>query len=141
MTAKQYLRQILKAQRNIQILTDEIEERRTKLMSTAAPTLGDKVQTSPSGDRFADMMAALADKEIQQAEMLYAYKLLRIQIIDQLMGLDSDVQVAVLRARYIQGKSLRIVAQEMHYSYDRICHIHGEALVSFIKKYPEVLAM
>lgn len=139
MTAKQYLRQILKAERNIKILEEEIEERRTKLESTAAPSLGDKVQTSPGGDRFAEMVANLADKEIQQAELVYIYKDMRITMVNQIIGLDNDMQVAVLRGRYIQGKSLRMIAWEQHYSYDRICHVHGEALTAFAKKYPECL--
>lgn len=139
MTAKQYLRQIRKLQRNIDILTEEIEERRAKLTSTSSPVLGDRVQTSPGGDRFADLIAALADKELEQEELVYKYQIMRLTMIEQITSLDTDVQVAVLRGRYLQGKALRRIAEEMHYSYDRICHIHGEALAAFAAKFPEIL--
>lgn len=138
MTAKQYLRQLRKLERNILILTEEIEQRRSSLTSTSAPIAGDKVQTSPGGDRFADLIAALADIELQQETLTGIYHSMRAEMVNQILSLDNDMQVTVLRSRYLLGKSLRIVAQETHYSYERICHIHGEALAAFIKKYPHI---
>lgn len=138
MTAKQYLRQLRKLERNILILTEEIEQRRSSLTSTSAPIAGDKVQTSPGGDRFADLIAALADIELQQETLIGIYHSMRAEMVSQILSLDNDMQVTVLRSRYLLGKSLRIVAQETHYSYERICHIHGEALVAFTKKYPDI---
>lgn len=135
MTAKQYLRQLWRLQQNIRILTEEIEERRTQLTSTAVPTLGDKVQTSPGGDKFADMIAALADKEVYQEQLLYEYNLMRAEILGQIMALDNEMHVEVLRSRYLLRKQLKQIAKETNYSYDRICHIHGEALLAFYKKY------
>lgn len=138
MTAKQYLRQLRKLERNIRILTEEIEQRRSSLTSTSAPIAGDKVQTSPGGDRFADLIAALADIELQQETLIGIYHSMRAEMVNQILSLDNDMQVTVLRSRYLLGKSLRIVAQETHYSYERICHIHGEALAAFTKKYPGI---
>ena len=138
MTAKQYLRQLRKLERNILILTEEIEQRRSSLTSTSAPIAGDKVQTSPGGDRFADLIAALADIELQQETLIGIYHSMRAEMINQILSLDNDMQVTVLRSRYLLGKPLRIVAQETHYSYERICHIHGEALAAFTKKYPGI---
>lgn len=135
MTAKQYLRQLWRLQQNIRILTEEIEERRTQLTSTAVPTLGDKVQTSPGGDKFADMIAALADKEVYQEQLLYEYNIMRAEILGQIMALDNEMYVEVLRSRYLLRKQLKQIAKETNYSYDRICHIHGEALLAFSKKY------
>lgn len=138
MTAKQYLRQLRKLERNILILTEEIEQRRSSLTSTSAPIAGDKVQTSPGGDRFADLIAALADIELQQETLIGIYHSMRAEMVSQILSLDNDMQVTVLRSRYLLGKPLRIVAQETHYSYERICHIHGEALAAFTKKYPHI---
>lgn len=138
MTAKQYLRQLRKLERNILILTEEIEQRRSSLTSTSAPIAGDKVQTSPGGDRFADLIAALADIELQQETLIGIYHSMRAEMVSQILSLDNDMQVTVLRSRYLLGKPLRIVAQETHYSYERICHIHGEALAAFTKKYPGI---
>lgn len=138
MTVKQYLRQLSKLQTNIDILSSELEERRTRLESTAAPPLGDKVQTSPGGDRFADAIAAMADKDIQRRELIYIYEELRARIVDQILALDNELQQRVLYERYVHGKQLRVIALELHYSYDRICHVHGEALISFAKKHVSI---
>lgn len=135
MTAKQYLRQLTKLELNITILTEELEERRTRLTSTAAPPLGDKVQSSPKGDVFASMMAALADKELQRAELIYAYERQRDTIVEQILGMDDAVQGRVLYERYVRSKRWDLIASEMNYSIQRIFQIHGNALVAFAVKY------
>lgn len=135
MTAKQYLRQLTKLELNIRILTDELEERRTRLTSTAAPPLGDKVQSSPRGDAFAAALAALADKDVQRREMIFIYEKQRDTIVDQIIGLDDAVQSQVLYERYIRGRRWDVIADDMHFSIQRIFQIHGNALVAFSRKY------
>lgn len=135
MTAKQYLRQLARAQLNIKILTEELEERRTRLTSTAAPVLGDKVQTSPRGDAFASAMAAIADRDIQRRELLYTYEELRDRIVGQIIAMPNPLQARVLYDRYVQNRTLAQIADETHYSYTRVCHVHGQALADFFRRY------
>ena len=135
MTAKQYLRQLSKIELNIRILTDELEERRTRLTSTAAPPLGDKVQSSPRGDAFAAALAALADKDLQRTELIYVYEELRDKIVEQILELDDAVQGRVLYERYVRAKRWDVIASEMNYSIQRIFQIHGNALVEFARKH------
>lgn len=137
MTAKQYLRQLTKLELNITILTEELEERRTRLTSTAAPPLGDKVQSSPKGDVFASMMAALVDKELQRAELIYAYERQRDTIVEQILGMENPTQAEVLYLRYVKGQRWDVIADAMHYNRQHVCRIHGNALVEFAKKYLE----
>jgi hypothetical protein len=134
MTAKQYLRQLTKLELNIRILSEEIEERRSRLTSTAAPILGDRVQTSPK-DVFASMMAALADKEVAQADLILTYERMRDEIVAQILGLDDAVQGRVLYERYVHYKRWDVIAEEMNYTVQRIFQIHGNALVAFAVKY------
>lgn len=134
MTAKQYLRQLTNLELNIRILSEEIEERRSRLTSTAAPILGDRVQTSPK-DVFASMMAALADKEVAQADLILIYEQKRDEIVTQILGMDDAVQGRVLYERYVQRKRWEVIADGMHYSIQRIFQIHGNALVEFARKY------
>lgn len=135
MTAKQYLRQLTKLELNITILTEELEERRTRLTSTAAPQLGDKVQTSPQGDAFAAAMAALVDKDQQRLDLILQYEMLRDKIVGQILGLNNEMQSRVLYARYVQHKRWDAIATEQNYSIQRIFQIHGNALVEFARKY------
>lgn len=135
MTAKQYLRQLARLQLNIKILSEELEERRTRLTSTAAPVLGDKVQTSPRGDAFAAAMAAIADRDIQRRELLYTYEELRDSIVAQIIAMPNPLQACVLYDRYVQNRTLVQIADATHYSYTRICHVHGQALADFFRLY------
>lgn len=134
MTAKQYLRQVRKAQLQIQRLTEEIEERRTAITSTAAPILGDRVQTSPS-DHFAAAMAQLMDLDMRRAEEMLDYLILKDRISEQVRSIEPELYQTVLYKRYINAMSLRKIAEEEGYSYDWICHVHGDALLAFSKKF------
>lgn len=135
MTAKQYLRQLSKIEFNIRLLSEEVEERRTRLTSTAAPVLGNKVQSSPRGDAFAAAMAALADKDIQRQQMIWVYEQLRDEITDRILGMEDSAQAQVLYERYVKRKRWDVIAEEMHYTVQRIFQIHGNALVAFYVKY------
>lgn len=137
MTVKQYLRQLARLAQHINILTDEVEERRTRLTSAAMPSLGEKVQSSPQGDRFADMIAALADKDLQRQEQIYCYEVIRDRIVDEILGLDNDVHQAILYRRYVRQESLRQIAAELHYEYKYLCRLHGLALINFRMTYSD----
>jgi len=135
MTAKQYLRQLSKLQHRIDILKDEIDERRTRLESSAAPELGDKVQSSPNSDRFAEAIAILADKDLQRQELIYIYEQMRDKIVDQILELENDQYSKVLYERYVRCKRWDLIADEMHYSIQRVFQLHGNALVTFSQKF------
>lgn len=135
MTAKQYLRQISTLQKHIKILTEEIEERRTRLESTAAPPLGEKVQSAPHGDSFAQAMAVLVDKDQERLALIFEYERQRDRIVDQILGLGNEAQSRVLYERYVRGKRWEIIAAEQHYSIQRLFQIHGGALLAFAQKY------
>lgn len=139
MTAKQYLGQLRTLQKHIKVLKEELIRRRTSLESTAAPILSDRVQTSPGGDRFADAIAALADKDIQLEELLRVYSDLRQHIIVQICRMPNELQSSVLRLKYAEGMSLPQVADALHYSEGYIKQVHTAALLSFEARYEKDL--
>lgn len=138
MTAKQYLRQLSKLQHRINILKEEIDERRTRLESSAAPELGDRVQSTPNSDRFAEAIAILADKDLQRQEFIYIYEQMRDTIVDQILELENDLQARVLYERYVRCQYWDAIAEELHYSRQHICRVHGSALIEFARKHPEL---
>lgn len=135
MTAKQYLRKLRFIQKNIDTLQEEIARLRSRLESTAVPSLGDRVQSSGTHDRFADAIASLADKEIQYSDLLETYEKFRQQIVAKILSMDNDIYARILYARYVQNKTLGSIADDLAYSIDRMKHLHGEALDAFQKKY------
>lgn len=135
MTAKQYLQQLRRIAGHIAVLQEEIIRCRSRLESTTLNITGDRVQTSIGGDRFADQVASLADKEQVYVDMLEEYETLRQRIVAKILGMDNPVYSRLLYARYVQGRTLASIADENAYSYDRMRHIHGEALQAFAEKY------
>ena len=55
------------------------------------------------------------------------------EILEQLEKVEQPYR-NILEAVYIQGKTLVTVASEMHYSYERVRHMHGIALKKFDEK-------
>lgn len=135
MTAREYLRQLPRINHHIEILTEEIERRRAALEFTAAPVLGDRVQTSPGGDRFADAIAALADKDIQLEELRYIYGTLRERMLCQICRLPNTLQADILRLKYAEEMNLDDIADTLHYSAGYIRQMHTAALVSFEERF------
>lgn len=135
MTPKQFLRQLRKIAANIEVLQEELTRLRSRLESTTVQLSTDRVQTSQTGDRFADAIADLADKELYYMDMVEEYERLRQRIVDLILGMDNPIHVQVLYGRYVKGRSLSAIANELAYSYDRIKHVHGEALQAFDEKY------
>lgn len=135
MTPKQFLRQLRKIAANIEVLQEELTRLRSRVESTTVQISADRVQTSPTGDRFADAIADLADKELYYMDMVEEYERLRQRIVDLILGMDNPIHVQVLYGRYVKGRSLSAIANELAYSYDRIKHVHGEALQAFDEKY------
>lgn len=56
-------------------------------------------------------------------------------IAQQIKDLDKPTHIEILTRKYIDGQKLQDAADEMCYSYDRIRHIHKDALDEFQKKY------
>lgn len=135
MTARLYLRQLPLLQLRIDRLHEDLERRRARLESTTKPLSADIVQTSPGGDRFADAIAALADKDLQYEALLEIYEEFRQRITSQILGMESDLHIKVLLGRYVDGKSLAALADEMYYSRGYIRQVHTLALAAFELKY------
>ena len=137
MTARQYLKQVSKAKRQIVALEYEIEEWRTRLTSTTVTLKRDRVKSSPKADRFADLMAALVDKELYYQSLLYAYMKLRSDIVKQIWPMEPALYAELLYKLYVEEKSLRRASRELHYDYTYLCRVHGAALRAFEKTYLE----
>ena len=135
MTAKQYLFQLTKINRELAILNEEIEVRRASLTSITAPLTGDRVQTSTKGDTFATMIAALVDKEYEQAELVAIYQTMRDKIVDQILKLDDELFRDVLYERYVKGLDWNTIAGKLYYNKKYLFKVHTKALAAFTEKY------
>lgn len=135
MTAKQYLQQIQRYDTRIKHKALQIEEIRTQAAGLhAIDYSADRVQASPS-DRLANVISRWYELECQLTDLCDRYIRRKAIIIQQIESLPDERYVQVLYKRYVEYKSMVVVANEMYYAYEYCCRIHGHALRAFYNAY------
>lgn len=136
MRAKEYLREIRRLEIRVRQKKEEIELIREQASCLPSTDLKqDRIQTSPDGQGFTRLIdrAASLEQELQQdIEELQKVRHERIMMIHQL---EDPKQAELLFLRYVRDRSLDYIADYMELSYDRVRHMHGEALQIFQKKF------
>lgn len=148
MTAKEYLLQIRRLDRLINNLVRERNTLRMNALGNHSPRLvADKVQTSGGGGTMADSIDKYVDIEHELTVMLNKYRKMRWRIVKEINSLPDPRHVELLYLKYVEGKCLEDIACIMRkpngeiYNYEYIKRLHGWALESFLKKYPNVTEM
>ena len=133
MTAKQYLRQLGRIDKQLDNLIKERAELERAQTYLRSPQIeGDRVQTSPSGDppwlgyliKWEELTAKISDKWDDLIRKRY-------KIIDQINSLSDARYIKLLSLRYVEFKSLEEIAVEMGYTFGHVLRLHGQALVEF----------
>lgn len=131
MTPKEYLSQIKRLDMLIQQRIEQKAELES-LCGIVGQGISEKVQSSPKGEasfvRIVEKIDAM-QKEINA--LIDKYVDLKQQIIGQIQALKDDRYSAILSKRYINGKRLDEIADDMKCSYQRMKHLHGYALKAF----------
>ena len=163
MTAKEYLLQIRKWQRQIesiqsqsrsrlQNLKNELEELYSQASGLKAITYDkDRVQVSPENvlEQIIIRIEEVSEqytKAITEQHTVNAHKIRTLQdkidiITDQIAGMDKPDYADILRLRYVEedehGRMMTFeqIACTIHRSYPYVKHLHGWALQAFDNKY------
>lgn len=138
MKAKDYLMQYQDSRKRIRHLEEEILEVRHAMASVSKPIgsgshPSNPITTSPQEKLIYRLMELESNKAKEQRECFDLMDYLSRQI-DSLGGTYSDL----LHKRYICWERFEQVSLEMHYSYERVRHLHREALTAFERKFPEI---
>lgn len=130
MTAKEFLRQLIDIDEQIRDYQDEILKVRTG-MERMTPQMSGMPMGSPEPDKLAGHMDGL----IAWEERLYAAVdeacRLKEQAMIMINKMSDQAHRKIIFKHYIAGKPFVLIAVEMHYSYHRTIHMHGEALRQF----------
>lgn len=134
MTAKEYLRQYGQIEREIERLLEE-RQRWIDLATRITPAYSN----APAGSRNSDGKIPAAVEQIIRWEDELGHRVkalitLRQEIDGVLKRLENPDYRTVLQLRYIRGMTWEKVAEEMHYSYQWVCILHGRALQA-LKEY------
>lgn len=139
MTAKEYLlncRKLKVQMENKRRIYDSIRSSIIYLQGISYEK--DRVQTSPT-DAMANTMAKLVDAEQEALDAIWEYQKYLDDCIEKVNSLSRREYVVILSKRYFSeeyrdGRLVQI-ALDLDYSYERVKHLHGEALMEFQKKY------
>lgn len=128
MTAKEYLTQVVRADRMIDNKLHEIQELR-RMSVTITSVLKDDVVSGGggSGDKVGVMVSKIIDMENEldrEIDKLVDLKREVMSVIDQL----ETTKCEILYKRYLQNKTWEKIAVETGYSYVWVCKLHGRAL-------------
>ena len=137
MTAKEYLRQLHKAD---VIINQRIQERtdlRARLSSIGSFDYSkERVQTSlPEGAGYEKQIAKIIELEKEIDRLIDEYIDLKHKIIGQIHELRNERHIEILYKRYVENKRLEVVAAEMGYTFQYVVLLHGYALKEFSEKH------
>lgn len=130
MTAKEYLSRYRQALIKADGIRDSIAELKERQEQVGSPAYSDLPKAPSDGD-LADYIAKLDARERKLNEQLKLCAQVREEIEHTLDILDKDysLEAAMLRKRYIAGKTWEDIADEMSYSVSNVYILHGKALL------------
>ena len=127
MTAKEYLKQIRKANIMINYKQRQLDELRELCTSITSPINSDKVQTSGVSDKIGDTVSKIIDLQNiinSDIDRLVDLKQEIMAVIDKL----DATYLQLIYLRYFEFQTWEQIACEMNYSCPWIWKLHGEAL-------------
>ena len=137
MKAKEYLSQIRKAEIMIRIRMKELQRLKEDTVYISAVRY-DKVTVQAASEDATPFGRAVEESVSLQLEIEKRIRNLtqkRHTIINEIEGLNNANYIELLKLRYIDNERFEAIACTMGYSYDRIIHMHGEALAEFGRLY------
>lgn len=126
--AKEYLQQIRKAQLHINSLQEEIETMKELAVSIGAMNQDEKVLSSVSQDKMADIICKIEDRTVELKDKMTEYIQLRAEVMATISKVDNEDYQQILYKRYCQMKKWEEIALEMSYTYQWVCKLYGRAL-------------
>lgn len=127
MTAKEFLKQYLDADRAINAKLEQIRRLRELATKTTQTLQRDKVQSS-NENKTEKIIAKIVDLENEVDAEIDRLVDIKAQVEAVIRQVPDATQRILLERRYIIGETWEQIAVDLHYSYMQICRIHGKAL-------------
>lgn len=131
MDTKQYLENIRKYDRMVEVRAEELIRLRTQATNISPHYSEDKIQTSFSNDKLTLLVAEIIEKENEIKKILRKKGL----AIAQIEGLDNYNEYVVLTDRYVKGLAYKEIAVDIERSERHCIKIHDRAIAHFEEKY------
>lgn len=133
MTVKEYLQQVRYYDEVIEEKFAEIDKLRALAIKVNNATDGDRVKSSPSLDKFSDIVSGIVDIQMELKDDIKAFITLKTNILDMINKLTDGRMVQVLYKRYFNYMTFEAIADELHISRRWVTTIHNRALKKLSK--------
>lgn len=130
MTAKEELNQYNDAQGRVEETLEDYrkyQERATKMTAI----ISDMPMNKGKSDKVGDNVPAMADIDKEYLDRWVEAERKRLYITSRIDRIKNELYRKVLKKRYVEGLKLEEIACETGYSYDRVRHIHKDALEEY----------
>ena len=114
--------------KEIEQLQEEINSLRSRLMSPSGKIITWAPTAPRQTDKFADTMAHIDEIEHELQEKIVKYTMVYQNIEHTISSIDDSRIRALLRSRYIQGKSWKEICEQLNYSYRQVQYLHKQGL-------------
>lgn len=131
--AKQELNEYRENIKYIEEKLNDTEEVRSKVEKvTTMLSLTKTNNSNESPDKFADAISRLDELKIDCSKKLEELIIKKFQIDEKIENMEQPYR-NILFYRYTRGKSWNDVANDLGYTREYICNLHGEALYLYSK--------
>lgn len=128
MTAKEMLKQVKLYDVNIQNKLVEIQNLRNLVTSITSSLESEPVSGTKNNDKIGSIIARIVDMERELDQDIDRYVDFRQHVSKIIEKMKEPIQIQVLRKRYFEYESWVEISNDLGFSYQWICKIHGRAL-------------
>ena len=139
MTTVDYLRQVRILDTKINNRLIEIEQAKKLACSIAAVNYSnERVQTTPNFDRIGSALCKIEKMQENLNNLIDTFVDKKEVILNQIENLESEIHREILYKRYVEGKRLVEIEEEISYSYRNLQRHHNKAIMKFEAKYGDL---
>lgn len=131
MTAKEELLQYKYAREKVQETLEEYQKYKDRAEKMTS-IISDMPRGTSSSDKVADNAVKMADLSAEYEKRWLEAENKKLEIEKNIDSMEEPYRI-LLHKRYVEGKTLEEISTLMNYSFDRVRHMHGEALLKYEK--------
>lgn len=135
MTAKEYLSQIARSERHINMLRRELEDLRLMCYPGSPDYSGDRVQHSYDPDKTGKLVANITKTENRILSELDRLVKLRDHISKQILAMPNARTAEVLHCRYVLLMKWEDISVKTKTDLRWVYRLHGQGLIEFERQY------
>lgn len=131
MTAKEELLQYKYAREKVDETLEEYQKYKDRAEKMTS-IISDMPRGTSSSDKVADNAVKMADLSAEYEKRWLEAENKKLEIEKNIDLVEEPYRI-LLHKRYVEGKTLEEISTLMNYSFDRVRHMHGEALLRYEK--------